>query len=152
MTSNENLISEIERVLQDVFPDKWDCDETSNSDIIKFYIHFPHILITNSEDDEHDILDLYVKLEVYHSGRLKDVYGNRATYNQAEYESNYSHSHLSTTVARDGSWGGFCMGSEAIVTDIAELQTTSIVENHNHPIVNGTCSVVLGHTHSIILP
>jgi len=31
-------------------------------------------------------------------------------------------------------------------------QTTSVVQGHNHPIVNGQVMEVLGHTHTIILP
>ena len=31
-------------------------------------------------------------------------------------------------------------------------QTTSVVQGHNHPIINGAVMTVLGHTHNIILP
>lgn len=39
------------------------------------------------------------------------------------------------------------------VMSLAQInQTTSIVQGHNHPIVNGEVLEVLGHTHTIIIP
>lgn len=39
------------------------------------------------------------------------------------------------------------------ITNITQInQTTSVVQGHNHPIINGQVMTVLGHTHNIILP
>jgi len=124
MKSSENWKSKVRELLQRVYPDLWDEEpEDPNSSVDMFYIHFPHILIRNSRGREHNIYDLYLRLKMRkHDGRFVEVEGNRATYNQAEYESRYSHSHLSSTVVRDSVWGGFCMGAEEIVKDIQELQ------------------------------
>ena len=126
MSLNENWKSEVRRILQEVFPDAWDEGEC-NDQLIPFYIHFPHIHITNSRNGEHDIYDLYIRLTFYNDGgRLQEVEGNRATYNQAEFETAYSHSHLSSAVVNNTAWGGFCMGAEEIVTDINELKSASL--------------------------
>ena len=131
MTLKKSWKSEVRRLLQQVYPDAWDEGEQTG-DLIPFYIHFPHIHITNSQNREHDIYDLYLRLQVYvNTGRFYDVQGNRATYNQAEFESKYAHSHLSSSVANSGAWGGFCMGAEEIVHDMNELQENSFEGKEN---------------------
>ena len=131
MNLKKSWKSEVRRILQEVYPDAWDEDEEINECSV-FYIHFPHIRITNSNHKEHDIYDLYLRLRLDTSdGSLYDVQGNRATYNQAEFESDYSHSHLSSTVASIGAWGGFCMGAEEIVQDINELETKPFEGNED---------------------
>jgi hypothetical protein len=42
--------------------------------------------------------------------------------------------------------------NEGIVALSQINQTTSVVEGHNHPIVNGVVQEVLGHSHTIVLP
>lgn len=42
--------------------------------------------------------------------------------------------------------------NEGIVALSQVNQTTSVVEGHNHPIVNGSVQEVLGHSHTIVLP
>ena len=115
MKSNENWICEVERLLEHIYPDRWSVSEYSSitGDITyHYYLLFPTIEISNSEGKSHTIKDLYVRFQFDQNGILLEIDGTRATFNQAEFESRYSHSHLSSTVAKDACWGGFCFGDE----------------------------------------
>ena len=129
MNSNDNWTSNVEEKLELVYPDRWSFTdyteslETHDEGLYHYYIHFPEIEITNSKRMKHTIYDLYVRLRFHSDGSLVDVDGTRSTLNQAEYESGYAHSHLSSSVVSNAAWGGFCMGgSEPIGNDIGALQ------------------------------
>ena len=115
MQSNENWISEVERLLEHIYPNEWSLSEYPDTDYpYHYYIHFPLIEITNSRNLKHIIKDLYVRFQFRSNGELYEIDGTRATFNQAEFESGYAHSHLSSLVVSDAAWGGFCFGNESI--------------------------------------
>ena len=123
MQSRENWICEVERLLEHIYPDRWSLSEFPTDEYpYHYYLHFPIIEISNSQNLKHTIKDLYVRFQFNSIGILGDIDGTRATYNQAEFESLYSHSHLSSSAAKDATWGGFCFGSESINNDIGTLQ------------------------------
>lgn len=85
-----------------------------SKDRITVIIYYPELLITNTEDDEHIIKDLYVKIEM---NILKDkisinqaIYGMRGSASESEISSGYLHSHLSTCY-NDPQFRPFCLGS-----------------------------------------
>tara|TARA_R110000751_G_scaffold137248_3_gene240628 strand:- start:821 stop:2020 length:1200 start_codon:yes stop_codon:yes gene_type:complete len=94
----------------DIFGDNWDINSSNPISANQLIIHYPKLTITNSEESEHEILDLYVQLP------LNDLLipteglrGYRGTYTLSEYETRYRHSHLSTGINPYAS--SFCLGS-----------------------------------------
>lgn len=74
-------------------------------------IYYPELEITNSNRNKHLMTDLYAKFEISIDNQGKpliDFQGKRASFNIREYSSNYTHSHLSSSL---GGWQQFCLGS-----------------------------------------
>lgn len=69
-------------------------------------IHFPEIVIRNSSNNTHTIRDLFFKI-LYSSNSLV-LEGIRTTMTVSEFQSGYSHSHLSSCSI--GQWGSWCLG------------------------------------------
>lgn len=62
-----------------------------------FLVYWPKVKITNETDKSHIIKDLYAKVEVTIDGKLSLCSGfllNRTTYTEAEWQSDYLHSHI----------------------------------------------------------
>lgn len=75
---------------------------------INFFTIFPSIIITNSKGASHTIKDLVVTFPIGCTDSvenrtffLKRLEGTRASYYQVEIDSNYSHSHLRSSVATE---------------------------------------------------
>lgn len=98
-------MSSIMEQLQYVFPNRWDIQFERfllirDKIILKaeFVIHFPKIVISNSDEMKHVIHDLYIKLESTSSYdgsgiTFDDFKGKRMTVTDEEVLSKYQHSH-----------------------------------------------------------
>lgn len=119
------------RVISDLYEDTWDIDfkvEIRESKvyiiILGIYILFPLITIRNRNNKSHTIKNLIVKIPLYNRSntdlRIGPLQGGRLTLSNAEWQSNYFHSHLSTTSSSISSnssiprFGTFCTGSGEI--------------------------------------
>lgn len=107
-----NQIDQMITVLNRVHENRWDFhlhpiyDEfTSDDDYyfigFKLYviIHYPHVMITNSEGAEHEIQDLFVTFKIKNNNRQYvpcDFSGGRITYSYDEWFVGYRHSHLTS--------------------------------------------------------
>lgn len=64
---------------------------------ITFYVYWPTVKISNETNKSHLIRDLYAKVPVSIKGLLLETKGftlNRTTFTQAEWDSDYLHSHI----------------------------------------------------------
>ena len=128
MNSETNWVLTVKAILEKLHPNNWEMKAITEEDVVDesnyvFYVKYPIINISNSKGMTHIIRDFYLKLEFTPNGYLqKDcLEGTRGILTQAEKQSNYAHSHLSTT-ATTGHWGGFCWGRGPIGIDAYELQ------------------------------
>lgn len=132
--------------LEHIYPGKWDvhverfrpqhiddrnCDYNFNSSKIQYelmpFVHYDKIDITNSDDSEHVIKDLFVGIRTQYDTRQKTmgiytVTGFRSTMSFGEWNVGYLHSHLSDldnkpSADRVMTIRDFCTGSG----DISEL-------------------------------
>lgn len=115
--TNESL-SEFESILQSIYPDRWEIKRYDNL-LSTCYIYFPEITIINSNNNSHEIKDLYIyfqfitkTLKFYNSF----FQGFRTTVTQSELSTDYGHSHLG---GLNGS--SFCMGEGPIKLIIIDL-------------------------------
>ena len=125
------VIDSIADCLEEVYPNSWDILfdrwDTSEQTIAKtiitleFIIHFPSILITNSNNNRHTITDLYIKLDpsTREGFTFSNFRGRRMSATKEEIYTQYSHSHLSTRpyiVGMDKAfdWRTFCLGESEI--------------------------------------
>lgn len=107
-------------------------DEDENYDEPEFitiksldiYVHFPHLVIKNSEGAEHPIMDLFTRTRVQNirpeNDYKCDVYfqGRRTTYSLKEMYSGYTHSHLPGS---EYGFYDFCTGSSYYNTLLYDL-------------------------------
>ncbi len=124
MESENNWESKVEAILDIIHPGEWDKrdNEESISSYITYYIYYPEFTIKNSNDQSHKITDFYLRIKFWKErGVLSDVSGMRTTLSQAEKQSGYPHSHLSSSVVTSGQWGGFCFGRGPISKSINRL-------------------------------
>ena len=134
MQSETNWVSKVREILEKLYPNNWDMKKMTEDDIMNgsnyiFYVKYPIINISNEKGMTHVIRDFYLKLVFSHDGRLqKDLLGGtRGILTQAEKQSVYAHSHISTTAA-NGQWGGFCFGSGPVGVDATELYRSGFSE------------------------
>lgn len=101
------------------------------------HLHFPHIHITNSAGQEHDLRDLWVRLvltgineygdEDEDNSITADLQGMRTTFSLTEARKTYRHSHLSSSGLN---WSSFCLGSGTpIAQSIEALEEAPTEEN-----------------------
>ena len=119
------------RIINDIYENSWDInfEVSSHNNKLKIeiqgiYILFPIVNITNRDNNRHTIKDLLVEIRLYNRGnqniRIDSLKGGRLTLSYAEYQSDYFHSHLSTTkgVISSGMtlpyMSSFCTGSGEI--------------------------------------
>ena len=119
------------RIISDIYENSWDInfEVSSHNNKLKIeiqgiYILFPIVNITNRDNNRHTIKDLLVEIRLYNRGnqniRIDSLKGGRLTLSYAEYQSDYFHSHLSTTkgVISSGMtlpyMDSFCTGSGEI--------------------------------------
>lgn len=117
--SNLPYYNDLVNNLNQFYPEKWDFKRTKdfkflefNSDIQASYlllIYFENIKITNSQNNVHDINDLYVGLGFNSTGVCTNLYGTRSLKSNVEQYYHYSHSHLPT--GQIGYPKKFCTGS-----------------------------------------
>lgn len=104
----DTRIEKVKELAEEIYPGNWDFQKRGS--YYSLYIHFPEITISNSRKKSHIIHDLYVRFDF----KLKDmshtgnIYGVRGKLSYGEFNSNYSHSHLSTSYRF--SFGPFCLG------------------------------------------
>ena len=119
------------RIINDIYENSWDINFEVSShnnklriEIQGIYILFPIVNITNRNNKKHTIKDLLVEI-ILHSHinqdiRIDSLKGGRLTLSYAEYQSDYFHSHLSTTKGAISSgmtlpyMDSFCTGSGEI--------------------------------------
>ena len=119
------------RIISDIYENSWDInfEVSSHNNKLKIeiqgiYILFPIVNITNRNNNRHTIKDLLVEIRLYNRGnqniRIDSLRGGRLTLSYAEYQSDYFHSHLSTTkgvISSDMTlpyMSSFCTGSGEI--------------------------------------
>ena len=119
------------RIISDIYENSWDInfEVSSHNNKLKIeiqgiYILFPIVNITNRNNNRHTIKDLLVEIRLYNSEnqniKIDSLKGGRLTLSYAEYQSDYFHSHLSTTkgVISSGMtlpyMDSFCTGSGEI--------------------------------------
>ena len=96
------------RIINDIYENSWDINfklafhnNKLRIEIQGIYILFPIVNITNRNNKRHTIKDLLVEIRIYNHRnqniRIENLKGGRLTLSYAEYQSNYFHSHLSTT-------------------------------------------------------
>ena len=119
------------RIISDIYENSWDINfEVSSHNnklrivIQGIYILFPIVNITNRNNNRHTIKDLLVEISLHshinQNIRIDSLKGGRLTLSYAEYQSDYFHSHLSTTkgVISSGMtlpyMDSFCTGSGEI--------------------------------------
>ena len=119
------------RVINDIYDNSWDINfklafhnKKLRIEIQGIYILFPIVNITNRNNKRHTIKDLLVEIRIYNNRNqnisIENLRGGRLTLSYAEYQSDYFHSHLSTTKGAISSgmtlpyMDGFCTGSGEI--------------------------------------
>lgn len=119
------------RIINDIYENSWDInfEVSSHNNKLKIeiqgiYILFPIVNITNRNNSRHTIKDLLVEIRLRshrnQNIRLGNLKGGRLTLSYAEYQSDYFHSHLSTTKGAISSgmtlpyMDSFCTGSGEI--------------------------------------
>ena len=96
------------RIINDIYDNSWDINfklafhnNKLRIEIQGIYILFPIVNITNRDNKRHTIKDLLVEIRIYNHRnqdiRIENLKGGRLTLSYAEYQSDYFHSHLSTT-------------------------------------------------------
>ena len=90
------------------------CMKDNNFNIV---IYYPQVTISNAKRQSHTIYNLYFGLTLDLQPR-----GCRTTYSLAEYNSNYTHSHLPLGMTYEK----FCLGQSPLRLRIADLQAKSI--------------------------
>ena len=133
------------RIINDIYENSWDinfkvssCNNKLKIEIQGIYILFPIVNITNRNNNRHTIKDLLVeiKLNNYRNQNIRIDYlkGGRLTLSYAEYQSDYFHSHLSTTKSAISSgmtlpyMDGFCTGSGEINIYQADINGEGFTE------------------------
>ena len=125
------------KVINDIYEGSWDTefelrisDKKIQIDIKGLLIHFPEIQIRNKNSNKHQIKNLFIRVNLrIQIDRLALDYidGARTSLSYAEWQSNYFHSHLSTTsmnITADSKYpyfGGFCTGSGEINIYMADI-------------------------------
>jgi len=100
-------------ILDRVYPDKWDLNNN------EFTILFKDVEITNARNNTL-ISNIYVRMKINNSGNISsDLSGMVPTMSIEQYDSSYTHSHLSTSSI--GNWGGYCLGSTDMSSTMREL-------------------------------
>ena len=133
------------RVINDIYDNSWDINfklafhnKKLRIEIQGIYILFPIVNITNRNNNRHTIKDLLVeiKLNSYRNQNIRIDYlkGGRLTLSYAEYQSDYFHSHLSTTKSAISSgmtlpyMNSFCTGSGEINIYQADINGEGFTE------------------------
>lgn len=146
------------KALNNFYPNRWDIDiefmydyfNTKSDDnkivvLVKgITIHYPNITISNGDNKQHNIKDLFVSLKFELNRKNKKVniigiFGRRATLTYEEVCSNYAHSHLNPNVTRyfesnsknlfKNSITRFCTGSGEINVLLADYNSNSFNED-----------------------
>lgn len=88
-------------------------------------VHWPTVTVSNEYDGHIDIWDLYSATIVTPEGKMKEYpYFIRSTYDRAQWESSYIHSHIqSLNKSQLNKFKGSCLGSGPINATIGKLRT-----------------------------
>lgn len=120
MTSLTNWESELDRIFEFIYPERW--DKKRGMFHLNYYVYFPEITVTNEENMSHKIYELYVKFKFYNNRRrLNHIQAVRARVSPSEYFSGYGHSHLLSDAA-NGNFTTFCFGTTPIASDYSDFQ------------------------------
>lgn len=124
------FLQQVVPILNEMYPDRFDikftfthADNVSEgyAQIIRIQIKYPEITITNTNQERHEIKDLYVQLEFKRDSRTSiyrfnesEIRGIRQTVHITEYRCGYVHSHLPSANFSDSNqrsyWSTFCLG------------------------------------------
>lgn len=90
---------------------------------LRILVYFPTVTIRNEYNDSHTIQDLFAAVNLSPSGKMRGGFLlNRSTYTQAEWASDYMHSHVgSINKTNPSEFKGCCLGSGPIGNSIAIL-------------------------------
>ena len=149
------------KALNNFYPNRWDIDlefiydyfntKSDNDKIVVLVkgitIHYPNVTISNKDNKQHNIKDLFVSLKFELNKKDKEnkkvniigIFGRRATLTYEEVCSNYAHSHLNPNVASyfesnnknlfRNSITRFCTGSGEINVLLADYNSDSFNED-----------------------
>lgn len=139
--SEINVFQTLGEKLEEMFPNNWELQSKIHNRSFynelrcTIYIRFPELEIVNSENRRHKIYDLYVLFKFKYENKFDEdnnliiddklikstgeFYGTRGKLMYKEYNSNYRHSHLTSSSFQ---FSNFCTGSGPIHSDIIALQ------------------------------
>lgn len=126
LTVAEKNKAALEEMLNSIFGDRWDITDGGGGLADKtLLIHFPEVEIKNSKGNSHLIRDLYIanRLNNNYSISSGTIYGMRTTLTQAEENSSYVHSHLSSSGFSN--FSAFCTGSGIIDENLTLIMNTN---------------------------
>lgn len=157
---NEEMLNDfrsLAKVLNEFFPDNWDCsyeyiEDNDSYNITGFIIYFDTIEIKNRDGDKHTIRDLYVKIPItiYSATTPKIIFlniqGMRTTFTKEEADSNYVHSHLprkNILNVPNFNFNPFCMGEEGLSQNISSFNSESNLSLTNQERENAFAGVLM---------
>lgn len=121
---------EFEKYVEDY--DKGTCsiEHIRDAEIITYpfiLVHYPEVTVSNENGESIVIWDLFVKIELTKDGTIPmespGFKFNRSTYNDAQYASNYMHSHVSNIPTNLGDFQSVCLGTSPINHTIETLKS-----------------------------
>lgn len=99
-------------------------------DVKTIIIHYPEVIIKNSNNKSHTIKDLYLRTTFNNKGKLTEQFEmNRSTYTKAELEFGYRHSHhpsISINALSIRGWNTTCLGEGPLSTQVGVLRHSNI--------------------------
>ena len=125
-SSREDILSDMKRLLQEIYPDRWDIIEYPTTQRDTLTIYFPEIEITNQFDEKYTITDLYFSWDY---GFMSSKYviinyklkGKRSSFTEKEYYYKYNHSHLSGWNKQTQQESNYCMGDSSFGENMKDL-------------------------------
>lgn len=113
MDKSKNILK-IVNILKAVYPERWTINKIPDSTSYYVYILWDDITITNSNNDTHNIKDLYMRFTLSEDLKISTIKGFRGTLSPVEWVYGYQHSHLGGNNAKkscyDEKFSGFCLG------------------------------------------
>lgn len=157
---NEEMLNDfrsLAKVLNEFFPDNWDCNyeyiiDDDSYNITGFIIYFDTIEIKNRDGDKHTIRDLYVKIPItiYSANMPKiillNIQGMRTTFTKEEADSSYVHSHLrrkNILTTPNFYFSPFCMGEEGLSQNISSFNSESSLSLTNQERENAFAGILM---------
>ena len=93
---------------------------------LAIYVWWPSVTVTNERGQSVEVMDLYAKIGLTPSGRLRHNFQlSRATYQYEQYSSNYMHSHISGINSDPSIFMNPCLGTGPLIRTQQTLSDSS---------------------------